>query len=144
MRIFWIKSKTPVSPSSHLPDRRETLEGGTPSLLHVWVPCVSPLGASSHCEELCADRIHANPPSGALTRTSQPPPVMVNMNGPSHTGNFSMDQRGKAQSPCVAKVSNELKSARHINTVTGKTLLCTTGRKHNPGPEGFPVKTEDR
>lgn len=82
--------------------------------------CVSPLGASSLSEELCADCLCPNPPVGALTWTSQSPPVMVNMNGPSHTESFSVDRRGKAQSPSIAEVSKEPRSARHINTVTVK------------------------
>lgn len=51
-----------MSSRSRSPDMRETLEGGTPSLLHVWAP-VSPL---------CV-----HPPSGALTLTSP----LLNVNG---------------------------------------------------------------
>lgn len=46
--IFWLNSQTPVSSSFYLPDMRETLKG----MLHVWVTCTSPLGASTHFEEL--------------------------------------------------------------------------------------------
>lgn len=38
----FLDKKTPMTSSSRLPDMRETLEGGTPSQLHVWAP-VSPL-----------------------------------------------------------------------------------------------------